>query len=290
MTVKARIMRFAPRWGIQALREVRTSMYRVLAPVEVLLGIATPDNPPTYLKRVIGDPKNFGQGGPFAEFLLRAGGLKPEHDVVDIGCGCGSIAFPLTKHIGPGGSYCGLDVYAPAVAWCTKNITRRFSNFTFRHVAVSNPIYNAKGEAARTCHLPLGDATADLVFLRSVFTHMNPEEVSNYLKEISRVLRPGGQCVATFFLLNPDQERLTAAGESRLDFRHGTREWRYVYDSSPYTACAQDEAMLQRMGRDAGFEVRKVLYGTWSGRAEPSAPELQDCMMFQKEAPGGLNA
>jgi ubiquinone/menaquinone biosynthesis C-methylase UbiE len=282
MMLKKRVMSLAPTWVLQTLREARTTAYRVLAPAEELLGIATPDNPPTYLKRVIGDPKNFAKGGPFADFLVREGGLARDEDVVDIGCGCGSIAFPLMKHIGQEGSYCGLDVYAPAIAWCTKNITSRYPRFTFRHVSVNNPIYNAAGEAARTSTLPLSDSSADLVFLRSVFTHMNADEVFNYLKEIARVLRPGGRCIPTFFLLNPEQERLSAAGAAKLSFAYGTREWRYVYESSPYTACAQDEAMLLRMSAEAGLAVRSVLYGSWSGRESPTAPELQDCMVLVK--------
>ena len=41
-----------------------------------------------------------------------------------------------------------------------------------------------------------------MVYLISVFTHMLPEECENYAQEIMRVLRPGGRCAVTTFLVD----------------------------------------------------------------------------------------
>ena len=64
--------------------------------------------------------------------------------------------------------------------------------------------------------LDFPDATFDFVCATSVFTHMLPAGVANYLREIRRVLRPGGRCLATFFVLRSD---LTGPG-SYLHFAH----------------------------------------------------------------------
>jgi SAM-dependent methyltransferase len=280
-TLKSRLMGIAPPWFIRTARDARTASYQMLAPFEQLLGIANQDNPPWYLKRVVGDPRNFWQGEVFASFLIGLG-LKSNQDVVDIGCGCGSIAIPLIRFIGGGGTYVGLDIYAPAIAWCSQNITPRHPNSRFVHVDVNNPVYTSGGASAAETRLPLPNASADLVFLRSVFTHMNPDEIGGYLRDIGRVLRPDGRCVATFFLLNPEQEKLESEGRGSIPFKFGKDGWRYQFESSPYTACAQDEAMISHIARDAGLSITTVLYGRWSGRSVRTAPELQDCIVFAK--------
>lgn len=42
---------------------------------------------------------------------------------------------------------------------------------------------------------PLSDSSVDLVFSYDVFVHLNPWDIFNYLREIRRVLRPGGVAV-----------------------------------------------------------------------------------------------
>lgn len=44
-----------------------------------------------------GDYKS--QGERITDQLVRYGGLKPDHKVLDIGCGIGRIAVPLTKYL-----------------------------------------------------------------------------------------------------------------------------------------------------------------------------------------------
>jgi len=39
-------------------------------------------------------------------------------------------------------------------------------------------------------------------------------DMENYLKEISRVLKPGGRCFITYFLLNNESEKLIKTGKS----------------------------------------------------------------------------
>jgi ubiquinone/menaquinone biosynthesis C-methylase UbiE len=42
--------------------------------------------------------------------------------------------------------------------------------------------------------------------MKSLFTHIRPAEVENYLREMARVLKPGGRCLAAFFMLNEGRE------------------------------------------------------------------------------------
>src|SRR5262249_46160271 len=58
--------------------------------------------------------RNFANGA--AQELLERG-LKPQHRVLDVGCGIGPLAIGLIPHLTTG-SYEGLDVHGEAIAWC----------------------------------------------------------------------------------------------------------------------------------------------------------------------------
>ena len=46
------------------------------------------------------------------DFLTEFCGLQADHQVLDIGCGVGRLAVPLTRKLGPRGGYQGFDVAA----------------------------------------------------------------------------------------------------------------------------------------------------------------------------------
>src|SRR5256714_5946755 len=156
-----------------------------------------------------------GVGARILEYgLVDAGGLRPEEQVLDIGCGAGRVAAHLTRYLDPAaGSYEGFDVMPRAIDWAQKQITTRHPNFRFQLAEVRNDEYNpeAAGDAS-TYRFPYADGEFDLTFALSLYTHMFPFQVANYLRETARVLRPGGRALATFFLLNPEAEELVAEG------------------------------------------------------------------------------
>ena len=136
--------------------------------------------------------------------------------MLDVGCGIGRMALPLTCYL-EGGSYAGFDVGREMVRWCQRTITPRWPNFEFSWASVYNGKYNPFGKHAGTeFRFPYEDACFDFAFATSLFTHLLRDEVHHYLGETARVLRPGGTCLLTFFLLTPEAEAEIAAGRAML--------------------------------------------------------------------------
>ena len=107
-----------------------------------------------------------------SEFLghfIQMAGLKPGSDVLDVGCGCGRMAYMLAHYLDPAARYEGIDIVDHLVAWAQQTITPQFSNFTFQKADIYNKCYNPKGTfAASKYRFPYEDESFDLIFLTSV--------------------------------------------------------------------------------------------------------------------------
>lgn len=223
-------------------------------------------------------------GEEFFTYFVDIGGLRPADAVLEVGCGVGRMAVPLTRFLTDGGGrYDGFDVMADAVAWCRTHITPRFPAFTFQHAALRNRAYNVSATTLATDFVfPYPDASFDFVCLTSVFTHLLPDEVQHYLAEIVRVLRPGGRSFSTFFLLNAESLGLMRAGLSpHFPFAHRLDDCRVQDADVPEAAVAYDEERIRRWYRAAGLAIAEpVRYGTWCGRLDGLS--LQDIVLALK--------
>jgi SAM-dependent methyltransferase len=206
--------------------------------------------------------------GAAAELVGR--GLRPEHRVLDIGSGIGNLAIGLIDSLR--GSYDGLEIHPAAVAWCQSAITPRHPRFRFHRADLFSRAYNPHGRAvASEYRFPFGDHEFDFVFLGSVFTHMLPDAVERYVHEISRVLAPGGICVASYFLLNQNSRTGIDAGRSFIPFpvEQTSRLYRLRDARVPEAAVALDEEFVERIHATAGLHIREVRRGNWwSGLAD----------------------
>jgi SAM-dependent methyltransferase len=231
------------------------------------------------------DPQIFRQNGAeFFQYYLQLAALKPSESVLDVGSGMGRKTLPLTRFLSPAGEYHGLEINPQGVQWCREKISPRFANFHFHQIDVYNARYNPAGQvSAAEYRFPFEDARFDFVTLGSVFTHMHPPEVQNYLSEIARVLKPGtGRSLISYFLLNPPARNLIAAGESRFSFAHQLGEQFWVNDSArPEDATAFDEAFIRQIYAEVGLQIQAIHYGSWSGRSEHLS--FQDLVLAVKD-------
>ncbi len=222
-------------------------------------------------------------GAEFLERLVRDAGLAPGHRVLDIGCGIGRLALPLTQYLDEGGSYDGVDPVAPGIAWCAETITALYPRMRFRHLDLHHPLYNPHGALPTVgTRLPFADASFDRVCLISVLTHLDLPEVLHYAAEVARLLAPGGCCLATAFQMNPPARKALAAGEGRLKFDAAADGPAYHAEpDAPLAAVAFDEdTFLERFLRHGLRRRNPAQYGSWSGRDMPS---FQDICIFEKE-------
>jgi SAM-dependent methyltransferase len=111
--------------------------------------------------------------------------------------------------------------------------------------------------------------------------HMRPAEVDNYLREVARLLKNKGRCLATFFLLNEQQARLAREGKNALKFDYGQGVWRYRYEHSPESAVAYEESyVLELLDKHALTLKAPIYYGHWSGREDGLS--FQDILLLEK--------
>lgn len=274
-----------PAGAFRLLRACRAAALYALEPLDWAARAVNGrrDFPPLRLRRHVGPLRTFEMSGAefmsYCRLLLE---LRPEERVLDIGCGCGLLALHLRDYLGERGRYTGLDIHGPSIEWCRRRIAAARPNFEFARIDVRSAAYNPGGlHAAEEFSFPFDGGGFDAVLLKSVFTHMLPGGVENYLKEVARLLSARGRALATFFLLNPRQEALAREGLNSIDFKYGEGVWRHAYRESPESAVAYGEDFILGLLGRHGLRLRApVIYGSWSGFGEGLS--FQDMLLLEK--------
>jgi hypothetical protein len=194
------------------------------------------------------------------------------------------VARALTRYLVLPGRYEGLDVNKESVLWLQERY-RSHPGFRFQHANVYNKMYNPQGTStASTYQLPYADATFNMALLKSVFTHMLPDDVRQYLKELGRVLAPGARAVITYFLLNDESRAWMSRGGDIVKMHavwQGDPMCQVASVEVPEKATAHDEGRIRAYVAAAGFTVSEMTFGDWCGR--PSLMGLQDLMVLIRQ-------
>lgn len=226
--------------------------------------------PPRRLQ-FVGDGGFVAVGEEFLGHLSELAGLQPSDSVLDVGCGIGRIARPLTRVLDPerGGSYDGFDVDRAGIEWCRARYGDDHPHFRFELADLYNRRYHPDGgRSASEYRFPYGDAAFDLAVATSVFTHLLEQEADHYLAECARVLAPCGRLFATFFLLDDGSRARIAAGESALSFLDPAAHVAVLREDLPEEAVAYDIGWVRERLAIHGLELAELRPGTWSGRED----------------------
>lgn len=120
--------------------------------------------------------------------------------VLDFGCGCGRIIRHWQNVTGP--KFYGTDYNRKLIHWCKKNL-----------------VYATFGLNGLEAKLNYPSERFDLIYAYSVFTHLDEELQNAWMKELIRILVPGGYLLITthgrerFFQLDSMQIEAFERGE-----------------------------------------------------------------------------
>jgi SAM-dependent methyltransferase len=114
-------------------------------------------------------------GARSANQVAAALDLKVSDRVLELGCGVARIGLPLAPRVG---------------FWQGVDISQNMVDVAKQRLA---GVANTAVEALTRPALPFPDASFDAVYSIAVFIHMDKEDFFIYLREIFRVLKPGGR-------------------------------------------------------------------------------------------------
>lgn len=221
--------------------------------------------------------------------LRRFVGLTPDMAILEIGCGIGRDAIPLTTILDPaqGGRYVGIDIIKPSIDWCVANIQKRHPNFIFHHMDIGDQIHNPGGAVdTLQSNLPVPDGRFDRIVLQSVFTHLMQRELEHYLTEFRRVLKLDGLVYVTVFIYDDaviESAHLRNPPPHGLRFEHKVGTDCRINDLQfPTGAVAYTEKFLNGLVCKHGLrQVRPHLKGSWSGFHD-DASDGQDILVLAR--------
>ncbi len=216
------------------------------------------------------------KGESFCNILRNQTLLKPDHRVLEIGCGLGRMAYPLTQYLDPvsGGSYHGFDIVEEAIRWCNQEINAKYPHFDFSHIPLHNDLYQSAGADASGYEFPFADSTFNRIFATSVFTHLLPAELENYLQESTRVLQTGGMMLFTFFVMDKSEKL------KNFDFHHDYGHYLLMSNKVKRANVAYRQDYLFDYLKSNHLEIVHYSPGSWQYGLNPL--DFQDILVLQK--------
>ncbi len=128
---------------------------------------------------------SLGRERAFRQKQIDLAGIAPGESVLDVGCGTGTLAIAARQRVGQSGKVYGIDASPEMTARARKKARNAGLQVVFETAAI---------EA-----LPFPDATFDVV-LSTVMLHHLPDAARHQgIREIRRVLKPGGRLLAVDF-------------------------------------------------------------------------------------------
>lgn len=147
--------------------------------------------------------------------ILQDHGLKPDHTLVDLGCGIGRLACEVIPWLDAEGVYIGTDVSETML----RGAERRLADL------VPSPTCKVRWIKQAGNTFPLQVDSVDLFCAFSVFTHIEHEDAYALLCDARRVIRPDGRFVFSCLPLDISDARFHFWRSAQMDV---TQRWRTV--------------------------------------------------------------
>jgi ubiquinone/menaquinone biosynthesis C-methylase UbiE len=124
--------------------------------------------------------------------VVERSGVAPGMTIMELGCGSGAYTTHMARAIGKEGKLFAVDIQ-PAMLRQLKRKLSREENGDIRNVELRE---------ASAYELPFGDESFDMAFMVTVLMEIPDKRRS--LREVKRVLKPGGVLAVTEFFPDPD--------------------------------------------------------------------------------------
>ena len=133
--------------------------------------------------------------------------IQPGEQVLDVGCGTGTLAIEVQSRVGTAGRVAGVDPGTQQIARARAKAARRNMPIEFQIGVIEQ--------------LPFPDQTFDVVLSTLMMHHLPASLKRQGLAEIDRVLKPGGRLVIADFTRKQERTgqaaRFHAGGSSMQD-------------------------------------------------------------------------
>lgn len=223
-----------------------------------------PPDPPSHLAGGIGAGDFWQVGQEIVGLTMATAHVRPADRILDVGCGLGRVAWPLSRLLGDHGTYDGFDTSAEYIDWCRGALGLDPERFRFHHFDIRSSHYNAQGTiAAEAFAFPWPDNTFSLAIATSLFTHLASPATRNYLGEIARTLDANGRLFASFYVLDDDSRRIAEAGETNPRFTAKVSDGMVGDADDPDAAVAFDRNWLGAALTSAGLAFDAFYPGRW---------------------------
>jgi ubiquinone/menaquinone biosynthesis C-methylase UbiE len=145
---------------------------------------------PTFIGRFL--DSDFRRWFQSPDKVIERSGIKPGMTVMELGCGSGAFTTFIARVVGEQGKVYAVDVQPEMLQQLERKLSR----------SENQDITNIELKQAGAYDLPFADESLDLVCMVTVLQEI-PDR-GRALREIRRVLTPGGILAVTEFLPDPD--------------------------------------------------------------------------------------
>ena len=168
--------------------------------------------------------RTLGRERRFRDGLVELARVREGEVVLDVGCGTGSLALAAKRRVGPVGVVHAIDASPEMVARARRKAARAR--------------LNVRVEVRTAQELPLADGSVDAVLATLVLHHLPGDDLVRALREVRRVLAPGGRFLAV-----------------ELDLDHPENPRGSPHAHAHGAGAHFDLADVAKLAADAGLEV-----------------------------------
>lgn len=233
--------------------------------------VSVPPLQPMEYRRMVGMTSDSNFDNPSGELVYPEIAEDLYESVFDFGCGCGRVARQLLQQKVRPRRYVGIDINREAIRWCADHLSPVDPNFQFYHHDVYNATLGPENARQMVVPFPSRNEEFSLVLANSVFTHLCQGPAEFYLREVARILKPGGVTRSTWFFFDKDSFPWLSENHACL----------FVSDVDPTSAVIYDRQWFLQAVARCGLGVRQTILpgalgGQWAVILEKRTPDTVD--------------